>query len=179
MSELTFIGLDVHARSVAAGVLDGVSGKVRSCAAPVHTAELVEWLRRHGEAVSVAYEAGPTGYGLARAQRQLDDQAEKAEVWSDTGYVFTKESGDALHPQMVSRAFAQAIAAAKLPEIRLHDLRHTHASLALAAGINPKVISERLGHATIAITLDTYSHAIPAMQEGAAALIAGLVFTER
>jgi len=55
-------------------------------------------------------------------------------------------------------------------------LRHTHATLALQAGIHPKVISERLGHATISITLDTYSHAIPAMQEEAAALIAGLVF---
>ena len=76
----------------------------------------------------------------------------------------------------MSRAFAQAIAAAKLPEIRLHDLRHTHATLALQAGIHPKVVSERLGHATIAITLDTYSHAIPAMQEEAAALIAELVF---
>ena len=67
MSELTFIGLDVHARSVAAGVLEGSTGEVRSCAAPVRTAELVEWLQRQGEAVSVAYEAGPTGYGLARA----------------------------------------------------------------------------------------------------------------
>ena len=53
-------------------------------------------------------------------------------------------------------------------ETRLHDLRHTHASLALAAGVNPKVISERLGHATVSITLDTYSHAIPALQEEAA-----------
>ena len=67
MSEPTFIGLDVHARSVAAGVLEGSTGEVRSCAAPVRTAELVEWLQRQGEAVSVAYEAGPTGYGLARA----------------------------------------------------------------------------------------------------------------
>ena len=65
-----------------------------------------------------------------------------------------------------------------LPQIRLHDLRHTHATLALQAGIHPKVVSERLGHATIAITLDTYSHAIPALQEEAAALIAGLVFAE-
>jgi integrase len=64
---------------------------------------------------------------------------------------------------------------AKLPRIRLHDLRHTHASLALAAGINPRVISERLGHATVSITLDTYSHAIPALQEEAAERIAGLV----
>ena len=74
----------------------------------------------------------------------------------------------------MSRAFAQAVKAAKLPEICLHDLRHTHATLALRAGIHPKV-SERLGHAIIAITLDTYSHAIPAMQEEEA-LIAGPVF---
>ncbi len=51
-----------------------------------------------------------------------------------------------------------------LPPIRLHDLRHTHATLALQAGVHPKVVSERLGHATVSITLDTYSHAIPAMQ---------------
>jgi transposase len=67
MSELTFIGLDVHARSVWAGVLDGASGEVRSCAAPVRTAELVPWLQAQGGSVSVAYEAGPTGFGLARA----------------------------------------------------------------------------------------------------------------
>jgi integrase len=59
------------------------------------------------------------------------------------------------------------------------DLCHTHATLALQAGIHPKVVSERLGHATISITLDTYSHAIPAMQEEAAALIAGLVFADK
>lgn len=66
--------------------------------------------------------------------------------------------------------------AAKLPRIRFHDLRHTHATLALAAGVHPKVVSERLGHASITITLDTYSHAIPAMPETAAALVASLVF---
>jgi predicted RNA-binding Zn-ribbon protein involved in translation (DUF1610 family) len=68
---------------------------------------------------------------------------------------------------------------AMLPEIRLHDLRHTHATLALRAGIHPKVVSERLGHATVSITLDTYSHAIPAMQEEAAARIAELVLAAR
>ena len=67
MSESTFIGLDVHARSVVAGVLEGESGEVRTCAAPVRTSELVPWLRARGESVSVAYEAGPTGFGLARA----------------------------------------------------------------------------------------------------------------
>jgi transposase len=67
MSELTFIGLDVHARSVAAALLDARTGEVRNCAAPAHTAELVGWLCAQGESLSVAYEAGPTGFGLARA----------------------------------------------------------------------------------------------------------------
>ena len=77
---------------------------------------------------------------------------------------------------MVSRFVRQAAKKAMLPAIRLHDLRHTNANLALRAGIHPKVVSERLGHATVAITLDTYSHAIPAMQEEAAVRIAELVF---
>ena len=63
-----------------------------------------------------------------------------------------------------------------LPAIRFHDLRHTHATLALQAGVHPKVVSERLGHATVSITLDTYSHAIPAMEEEAAAKVAVVVF---
>jgi transposase len=67
MSELTFIGLDVHARSVWAGVLDGGSGEVSSKAVPARSDELVAWLRAQGESISVAYEAGPTGFGLARA----------------------------------------------------------------------------------------------------------------
>jgi len=112
----------------------------------------------------------------ARAARQLDDQKEWGEAWSDSGCVFSKENGEPLHPQVVSRAFTLALKAARLPEIRLHDLRHTHATLALRAGIHPKVVSERLGHATISIRFDTYSHAIPAMQEEAATLIADLVF---
>ena len=92
------------------------------------------------------------------------------------GWVFTKEDGEAIHPEFASRFFRQAVRRVALPTIRLHDLRHTHATLALRAGTHPKVVSERLGHAMISITLDTYSHAIPAMQEEAA-LIADLVFT--
>jgi len=72
--------------------------------------------------------------------------------------------------------FLTTIASMTTPTSGFHDLRHTHATLALAAGVHPKVVSERLGHASITITLDTYSHAIPAMQETAAALVASLVF---
>ena len=115
----------------------------------------------------------------AQAARQLDEQGECDEGWVESGLVFTAANGAALDPESVSRYWRQAIKKAMLPPIRLHDLRHTHATLALQAGVHPKVVSERLGHATVSITLDTYSHAIPAMQEEAAALIAGLVFTSQ
>jgi transposase len=67
MAESTFIGLDVHARSVSAALLNGTTGEVRNYPAPARTGELVEWLRGQGAELSVAYEAGPTGFGLARA----------------------------------------------------------------------------------------------------------------
>jgi integrase len=59
--------------------------------------------------------------------------------------------------------------------VRFHDLRHGHATLALHAGIHPKIVSERLGHATVAITLDLYSHALPSMQREAADAMAALL----
>lgn len=62
--------------------------------------------------------------------------------------------------------------------IRFHDLRHTYATVALAAGVHPKVVSERLGHASILITLNTYSHVIPALAEQEAARVAGLILGE-
>jgi integrase len=89
--------------------------------------------------------------------------------------VFCREDGEPLWPQSFSRAFERHAKDAALPAIRLHDLRHTHASLALAAGVNPKVVSERLGHATVGFTLDRYSHVMPGLQADAAARVAALI----
>jgi integrase len=80
-----------------------------------------------------------------------------------------------LPPRSRLRRAVFSITASARSSIRLHDLRHTHATLALQAGIHPKVISERLGDSTVGMTLDCYSHAIPAMQEDAAAKVAALV----
>jgi len=124
----------------------------------------------------IALDPGTVEVLKGQAARQLEEQGDWDEAWVETGIVFTQENGAALDPESISRYWRQAVKKSLLPNIRLHDLRHTHATLALQAGIHPKVVSERLGHATISITLDTYSHAIPAMQEEAAALIAGLVF---
>ena len=95
--------------------------------------------------------------------------------WRESQPVFVTEAGHPYHPERVSKLFAQAAKQAGLPRIRLHDLRHTYATLALGAGVHPKVISERLGHASIAITLDCYSHCLPTISEEAAARVAALV----
>ena len=75
----------------------------------------------------------------------------------------------------MSRRFGILAKGAGLPPIRLHDLRHSHASAALGAGVHPKVMQERLGHSSITETLDRYSHSIPALHETAAATVAALV----
>jgi integrase len=92
--------------------------------------------------------------------------------------VFAAEDGTYVHPDGFGKAFKQLQKKAGVPTIRFHDLRHTHATLALQAGVHPRVVSERLGHSTVAMTLDTYSHVIPALQEDAAERIAELLFAE-
>ena len=88
--------------------------------------------------------------------------------------VFCNEDGSALHPSRFTRRFVTACERAGVPKIRLHDLRHTWATLALQAGIHPKVVSERLGHATTSITLDIYSHVQPELDSHAATAVAEL-----
>jgi len=83
-------------------------------------------------------------------------------------FVFSWPDGRPLDPDVVTKAFHRIAEKAGLKNIRLHDLRHTHATLMLKAGVHPKVVSERLGHANIGITLDTYSHVLPGLQEAAA-----------
>jgi integrase len=90
--------------------------------------------------------------------------------------IFTNTSGNALNERnLVLRNFRGVLNRAKLPRIRLYDLRHTAATLALAAGVPAKVVSEQLGHASVAFTLDTYSHVLPHMQDAAAAQVAALL----
>src|SRR6476661_9762811 len=76
----------------------------------------------------------------------------------------------------VRSTFLRILRQGNLPTIRFHDLRHTCATLALAARVNPKVVSEMLGHSTIAITLDIYSHVLPDMQQDAAATLEHILF---
>jgi integrase len=113
----------------------------------------------------------------------LDRQPSEKEAWGpgykDSDLVFRRQDGSPVHPQLFSQQFEREIRRAGLPRIRLHDLRHTHATIALRAGVPVKVISERLGHEDPAFTMKQYAHVIPGMQAEAAELIASLVASSR
>ena len=106
----------------------------------------------------------------AHLARQLEEIDRAGSLWQENGLVFASETGEPLDRRdLSSRQFKPLLKRAKLPEkTRFHDLRHTCATLRLTKNVNPKIVSEMLGHATIAITLDTYSHVLPTMQESAA-----------
>ncbi|MGI8518094.1 MAG: tyrosine-type recombinase/integrase [Acidimicrobiia bacterium] len=101
-----------------------------------------------------------------------------AEAYKDQDLIFTSEFGGLLDAQnVVNRYFKPLLVKAELPAIRLYDLRHTHATLLMAADQHPKVVQERLGHASIQLTLDTYSHVVPGMQERASERLDALLAT--
>ena len=89
-------------------------------------------------------------------------------VLTDDDLVFSTPEGKPLRPNTITRAWEVVAARCGLPIICLHDARHTHASIMLKLGAHPKVVQERLGHSSIQITLDTYSHVVPGLQEAAA-----------
>ena len=101
--------------------------------------------------------------------------------WTDNGLIFTTRTGGPLNERnLAQRDFVRILSAAKLPtDVHLYDLRHTAATLALSAGVSPKVVSEMLGHASAAFTLDVYSHVLPHMQDSAAEKVEALLTGRR
>jgi integrase len=101
--------------------------------------------------------------------RQAAEQLATGTLWQENGLVFSNELGGPLNGISVLRyRFLPVLQRANLPRMRFHDLRHTCATLLLGCGVNPKIVSELLGHSTVAITLDLYSHVLPMMQQAAA-----------
>ena len=104
--------------------------------------------------------------------RQKEERLAYGPAYQDTDLVFTQRDGSGWHPQSLRIAFSWACKRAGAPVLRFHDLRHTAATLALEAGVHPKVVQERLGHASVQITLDTYSHVQESVGKEAAGRIA-------
>jgi integrase len=101
--------------------------------------------------------------------RQIEQMERLGDLYEDQDLIFATQRGTLTNPtNLRRRSFAPLLEKAALPSIRFHDLRHTCATLLLSSNVNPKIVSEMLGHATIAITLDTYSHVLPTMQDSAA-----------
>jgi integrase len=109
-------------------------------------------------------------------KRQLEERLLLGASREDHGLVFARPEGTPLHPDFFSQSFERLVAKSGLPAIRLHDLRHTHATLLLKAGVPVKVVSERLGHATPAFTMTVYQHVLPGMQAEAANTFGELIF---
>jgi integrase len=130
----------------------------------------------HGRLISLA---GPTVDALRRWRvRQLAERLQWGETWQDLGLVFTREDGTSLHPDSITDDFKKLCARSELPRVRLHDLRHSWATLALEAGVPLKVVSENLGHSSIRITSDVYSHVNPGMAADAVAKVASSIFDQ-
>jgi integrase len=103
-------------------------------------------------------------------ERQLGEIDRAGSLYSENGLIFASETGEFLDRRSVTKhRFKPLLKRAGLPPVRFHDLRHTCATLLLTRNVNPKIVSEMLGHASIAITaLDTYSHVLPNMRDQAA-----------
>jgi integrase len=132
---------------------------------PVLTSPKTTGSRRSVKLTSKAIEA------LKRhLERQLGEIDRIGSLWSENGLIFASEKGEPINRHnLTRRSFKPLLKRAGLPQIRFHDLRHTCATLLLTRNVNVKIVSEMLGHSTIAITLDTYSHVLPNMRDQAAA----------
>jgi integrase len=109
-------------------------------------------------------------------KRQAAARLAAGGAWADQGLIFATRSGGPYRQSFLQAKFKAVLLAAELPPMRTYDLRHSCATLLLAAGESPKVVADRLGHSSVTLTLDTYSHVLPDMQRAATAKLERLVF---
>lgn len=114
---------------------------------------------------------------LSDAKTIYDDAVLNIPGFKNLGYILCKENGEPFHPDSITQRWERFIAKHHLPEIRLHDLRHSNATALIAAGVSPKVVQHRLGHANVSITLNTYTHVLPSMDEEAAEKLDNALFS--
>ena len=143
--------------------------------------------------LSVEYEAKVADVKTAHSRRTIDldprtvamlkawrrhqlEQKMSTGRRNDEGFVFTRDDDGPIHPDHFSQSWERLVRTSAFRRIRLHDLRHTHATILLKAGVPVKVVSERLGHSNPAFTITVYQHVLPGMQADAAAAFSAAVF---
>lgn len=143
----------------------------------------VEGTTKGGRERIVSIDPGTVTVLVEHRARQEQDRLRAEDSWEGTGYVFCREIGAPLYPDTVSQLMPKLVAehnasvpaARRVPSIRLHDLRHTHATLLLKAGVPAHVVAARLGHADASITLRVYAHVLGDQATGAASIFADLM----
>jgi integrase len=131
--------------------------------------------KTEGSRRTIALDPATVAALRSHRNRQREEQLSFGIRWDPAGLVFTRENGEAYHPQRFTQMLVAKAKATGLPPIKLHALRHGHATTALEAGVPLKVVSDRLGHSSIAITADTYSHVSVEVDRAAAEQIAAAV----
>jgi len=148
-------------------------------AGTLHVRQVCQWLPGQGFAFKAPKTAGSRrAVALApetvrrlrqHRARQAEEKLALGAAYADHGLVFATPLGTPLDPANLRRAWTRIVRDADVGHLRFHDLRHSHASLLLQNGVHPKIVSERLGHSGVGITLDIYSHVLPNLQAEAAA----------
>jgi len=128
---------------------------------------------------SIALDGATVAVLKEHRTRQLEERLAWTEAYEDHDLVFCRENGTPLNPETFTLTFKRLAATAELPPIRLHDLRHSYATAALAAGVPVKVVSDRLGHANVGITSDLYMHVPDEMDRAAAERVADAILGTR
>lgn len=113
---------------------------------------------------------------LLKKHKESQEKEKNKAFYNDHGLVIQTHIGTPVSPRNLSREYYKIIDKLSIPKIRFHDLRHTHATLLLKKGVHAKIVQERLGHSSITITLDTYSHVLPGLQEAALKSLGGTLF---
>ena len=142
----------------------------------VHNKVIDEAPKSKSSVRTIALDPGTVAALRAHRLRQLEERLAAGPAWVDCGLVFVHQDGRAPHPHRFNRLFGTATRRAGLPRIRLHDVRHSYASAGLEAGVDLKVMQERLGHSTIATTADLYVHVPPHVDQEAADRTADYIF---
>ena len=144
--------------------LASIIGKLRAIKTSLQVVELKSARSRR----SIALPTVAVTALRAHRVRQLEARMAAGARWQERGFVFTSGIGTPIEPRRVTREFKALLNSAGLPAIRLHDLRHSCATLLLVQGVSPRVVMETLGHSQVSLTLNTYSHVLPSLQRDAA-----------
>jgi integrase len=156
--------------------LDGKRARIEQTLVRVGRRTEVQTPKTEGSARTVPLVPQAVEALRAHRARQAQEQLLAGRNYLDSGLVFRREDGTPVRPNAFTKRFEHRITQAGLPRIRLHDLRHSFATLALRAGEHPKLVQEILGHASVSITLDIYSHPDEDLLEQSAGRVAALVF---